>query len=239
MNRKELKQQAKLILKTQYGRILFMVFLYHIVTLDFFSLEADGATSSLYIDVSGMSFALELSAIVIALMCILVIFNLLYSIFVSPVFMYGYYNHIKYQALGNPNFDMMAGFHDNYKKIVKMNFIAGLEILIGTILLVVPGIIKALQYQYINEILEEHPDWEYQEVMTESKRITAGHKMELLILEISFFGWVLLASLLSSLTFSFAFYFVDPYIDLTKANAYLWLKSLDHENLYIQNQPLS
>ena len=238
MNRKALKQQAKLVMKTQYWRLLLIVFLYEIVTLDFVSLNVDTTTYTLTIDISGMPYAIELSAMIIAMLAILGLFSIFYSIFVSPVFHYGFVNHFKHQALGNPNYDLMAGFHENYKKIVKMNFIAGLEIALWTVVFVIPGIIKGLEYLYINEILEEHPDWTHREVMNESKRIMYGHKKEVFILDLSFFGWVFLATLVASFTFGFVSSFVTPYINLTNANAYLWFKSLDEKQYNFQNEPL-
>lgn len=96
-----------------------------------------------------------------------------------------------------------------------------------------PGIIKALEYTYIKEILEEHPDWSCKEVLKESKRLTYGHKWEIFVLNLSFFLWVLAFGFLDNFTFGLASYFLSPYTSMTDVMCYLWLKEIDQTE-YVQ-----
>ena len=65
-------------------------------------------------------------------------------------------------------------------------------------------------------ILADHPEITVREAMNESKRMTQGHKMDLFILQLSFIGWGILATL----TFGIGYFWLIPYMQVTMANTY-------------------
>lgn len=81
------------------------------------------------------------------------------------------------------------------------------------LLLIVPGLVKALSYAMTPYIAVEHPDWTANECITESRRIMDGNKWRLFCLGFSFIGWYLLLIPASyiPLAGSFANYFLMPY----------------------------
>lgn len=231
MNRKALKTQAKQLLKTHYWKILIPIVFTAIVSLNFVSLETEvngyGNVNGIYLSLFSFTIPIDLSNIWYVVI-ILVILALLFGIFFSDVINYGLDNKLKHFALGDgEQYDLFSGFHTNYFKIVKLNFFVGLEILLWMCLFIVPGIIKAYQYQFVNEILDDNPEWSIREIKNESKRLTQGHKWELFVLNLSFFGWVFLFNLLNNFTFGIASYFLKPYTSMTNVYAYLWLKEID------------
>lgn len=82
-----------------------------------------------------------------------------------------------------------------YWKAVGMNVVRSLLICFWGIFLVIPGIFAAYNYSMADYILYIHPEMGVMEVLRESKQRMYGHRMGLFVLELSFIGWSLLASL--------------------------------------------
>ena len=73
-----------------------------------------------------------------------------------------------------------------------MNFLTGLYLVLWTLLLIVPGIIKTYSYAMTPYILAEHPEMTVNQAITESRRIMNGNKGRLFCLNFSFIGWAFL-----------------------------------------------
>lgn len=82
-----------------------------------------------------------------------------------------------------------------YWKTVGMSIVRCLLISFWSIFLVIPGIVTAYNYSMADYILYTHPEMGVMEVLRESKKRMYGHRLGLLVLELSFIGWALLASL--------------------------------------------
>ena len=80
-----------------------------------------------------------------------------------------------------------------------------------SLLLFIPGIIKAFSYAATFYLLREHPEMGAKEAITTSRAIMDGHKMEAFILGLSFIGWWLLVIV----TFGLAGFYVIPYLSVT------------------------
>jgi len=91
-----------------------------------------------------------------------------------------------------------------------------LFIILWTLLLIIPGIIKSYSYAMAYYILAENPDMTAREALTESKIIMDGHKLDFFVLQLSFFWWALLCVV----TLGIAFIYVMPYQQLTFTNFY-------------------
>lgn len=111
------------------------------------------------------------------------------------------------------------------------SFVAGLltaiyEIL-WSFLFFIPGIIASLSYSMTFFILADNPKISGSDAIKKSKEMMKGHKMELFVLTLSFFGWWLLALI----TFGIAYIYVIPYYSLTISNFYETIKS-DNEPVF-------
>ena len=76
-----------------------------------------------------------------------------------------------------------------------MKFLQGLYIVLWSLLLVIPGIVKIYSYAMTPYIMAEHPSLTANEAITESRRIMDGNKWRLFCLDFSFIGWELLCVL--------------------------------------------
>ncbi len=92
--------------------------------------------------------------------------------------------------------------------------------LLWTLLLVIPGIIKAYSYSMTFYILRENPEMTAGDAITASQKMMDGHKMDLFLLSLSFIGWAILASI----TFGFVYLWLFPYIYTAYAAFYETLK---------------
>ena len=92
--------------------------------------------------------------------------------------------------------------------------------LLWTLLLVIPGIIKAYSYSMTFYILRENPEMTAGDAITASQKMMDGHKMDLFLLSLSFIGWAILASI----TFGIGYLWLIPYIYTAYAAFYETLK---------------
>lgn len=81
-------------------------------------------------------------------------------------------------------------------------------------------------------ILSENPDIPIKKALNESARLMEGHKIEFLILQLSFFWWIIL----SFITFGFMSIYVTPYIVATNTNFY---KSLKEDNISVEKSNIN
>lgn len=98
--------------------------------------------------------------------------------------------------------------------------------LLWTLLLVIPGIIKAYSYSMTFYILRENPEMTAGDAITASQKMMDGHKMDLFLLSLSFIGWAILASI----TFGIGYLWLIPYIYTAYAAFYETLKKRDVRN---------
>ena len=92
--------------------------------------------------------------------------------------------------------------------------------LLWTLLLVIPGIIKAYSYSMTFYILRENPEMTAGDAITASQKMMDGHKMDLFLQSLSFIGWAILASI----TFGIGYLWLIPYIYTAYAAFYETLK---------------
>ena len=80
-------------------------------------------------------------------------------------------------------------------KIILLNFLMVLFTILWSMLLFFPGIIALYRYSQAIYILVDDPTKSPMQCLRESSAMMRGHKMELFSLQMSFFGWYLLAFL--------------------------------------------
>ena len=116
--------------------------------------------------------------------------------------------------------DAFQGFNDWWSAF-KVYFLTSILTALWTLLFIIPGIIKSIEYSMAMYILAENPGKSARECIEESKAMTYGHRMELFMLSLSFIGWALLCGI----TFGIAGIWVIPYMNATFTNAYNSLKA--------------
>ena len=89
-------------------------------------------------------------------------------------------------------------------------------LILWTLLLIIPGIIKSFSYAMTYFILNDHPEYTANQAITESRRMMNGHKMDYFLLCLSFIGWFIL----SILTIGIGFLWLVPYFYSTSAAFY-------------------
>lgn len=89
-------------------------------------------------------------------------------------------------------------------------------LMLWTLLLIIPGIIKSFSYSMTYFILNDRPEYTANQAITESRRMMNGHKMDYFLLCLSFLGWFIL----SILTLGIGFLWSAPYFYATSARFY-------------------
>ncbi|OCA90588.1 hypothetical protein A8F94_01515 [Bacillus sp. FJAT-27225] len=112
-----------------------------------------------------------------------------------------------------------------YFKTIGLYLLTLIYTILWSLLLLVPGIIKALAYSQAYFILKDNPDMVVNDVITESRKLMDGYKWKYFLLTLSFIGW----ALLSILTLGIGLIWLVPYFTSALASFY--------QNLIEHRQP--
>ncbi|MCF7950378.1 MAG: DUF975 family protein [Spirochaetaceae bacterium] len=112
-----------------------------------------------------------------------------------------------------------------YYDIVVTMLLRGIYLILWTLLLIIPGIIKMYAYRMVPYILADNPNIGHSRAIDLSSQMTMGEKFDIFVLDLSFLGWFLLGAL----ALGIGVLFVQPYYDATNAELYFKLreKALD------------
>lgn len=163
-------------------------------------------------------------------------FSMLFDIFVGLALTVGLARFFVQNRYGVTDVStVFSSFRRNYGNTVGAMFVTGLFIVLWGLLLVIPGIVKALEYCMVKYILADNPSMPGERARQLSSMMTHGEKADVLMLFLSFFGWYLLAGvplavfsrflqpvglLFSVVTFSL----VGAYYDATFAELYIFMR---------------
>lgn len=126
------------------------------------------------------------------------------------------------QIVENKNDIKVQQVFEFYKNINRLGqlilayIVSMLYIVLGLILLIVPGIILALRYSMLPFILADYSDITWRDALKKSKELTDGRKGEIFMYGLSFIGWFLLVAI----TAGIMSIYVLPYFQATMANLY-------------------
>lgn len=112
---------------------------------------------------------------------------------------------------------------DGYKDIGRIFgtvFLCHIYTFLWTLLLVIPGIVKAYSYAMTYFVLKDYPGLAYNAAIEKSMAMMSGYKMKLFLLDLSFIGWAILCCL----TLGIGFLFLTPYVQASHAAFYEDLK---------------
>lgn len=109
---------------------------------------------------------------------------------------------------------------NSYKKAIIYYFLTGLYLILWSLLLIIPGIIKSFSYAMTSYILIEEPYLTPSQAITKSRQMMDGYKWKLFCLYLSFAGWVIL----SIMTVGIGFLWLTPYYQASIAHFYSHIK---------------
>ena len=112
-----------------------------------------------------------------------------------------------------------------YWKSIGVSLLMGIYIFLWALLLIIPGIVKALSYSMAQYIIAENPEMRAEEAIQRSMKMMDGHKMELFILYLIGFGLVIL----SVFTLFIGILWIMPWMQVAMAKFYLYVKE-DYES---------
>lgn len=104
--------------------------------------------------------------------------------------------------------------------IIILSIVMAIVVCLGYVLLIVPGVMLSFGWSMASYVLRDNIESGLG-ALSESWRITKGHKMDLFVLGLSFIPWMLLGII----TCGLAFIYVYPYMSVTYAKAYESLKA--------------
>ena len=117
--------------------------------------------------------------------------------------------------------DELVSAFPMFWKVVGLNLYTGLLTFLWSLLLVIPGLVAVYRYRMAPLLLIDHPDWSIGKCVSESKRLMKGEKLNLFVLDWSFFGWTLLSSFCAMMTFVPVMdIWLAPYMQVTECHFY-------------------
>lgn len=118
----------------------------------------------------------------------------------------------------------IKGLFAGYKDFIRISFtglLALVYIWLWSLLLVVPGIIKALSYAMTPYVLADNPDLKNNKAIERSMAMMEGHKMDLFMMTLVFVGW----GFLCIFTLGIGFLWLTPYMNASYAKFYEEVKA--------------
>ncbi len=90
---------------------------------------------------------------------------------------------------------LLDGFRGSIGNHILVGFLVELFTALWSMLFFIPGIVKAIAYSQSFYIAIEHPEYDANTCITESRKMMNGHKWEYFCLQLSFLGWIIVGSL--------------------------------------------
>lgn len=216
MNRKLLKNNAKIALKRNFWIIMLVVLICGILGVDNSSIaqisisqytnkinnvfQSNINTPSVYdVQQNIEPNLINLSSILIIFLAIIfILIAIAWIVFIVNPITVGYKRFFMKNRNGTGIVsDIFCVFSENYLPIVKAMFGTQIRIFAWSLLFIIPGIIKFYQYFFVPFILSENPNISGQRAREISTQMTKNYKFDIFILTLSFFGWAILTSILS------------------------------------------
>lgn len=214
-----LKTNAKTALKHNYWRTFFVC-----IVAGFFLYTSPTATvSASYGSVQSKVNAAENFVFVLAASLVIIALSIAFTFFLAGAIEVGFSRYLMENRVGNPPFSSLFSVFGSpdYWNVIKIMFMRSVYIFLWSLLFVIPGIIKSLEYQAIPYILSENPSISKDRAFALSRQMTNGEKGAIFVLDLSFFGW----EILCMFTFGIGLLFLAPYVHATNAELYSVLRA--------------
>ena len=189
MSREELKKWAKEKVKNKFWLVLAVLLVSGLITnLSFYDFNTDvnGKITATGFSLGWLFFFVEVG---------------------TTYFMVNYINDKEVE------FKDIFKFSSDFVRCLVVSLLEMLYIFLYTLLLIVPGIMKAYSYSLVPYLLadEKYKELKASEILKKSEEMMNGHRMDLFVLQLSFCGWLLLGII----TCGLALIYVTPYMRTT------------------------
>lgn len=222
---KELRVKAWNSLKGKYWRAFLVILVLGLLASIGTSLEtgSQNLTDMLnLVDPSEMDETMELGAAVVGTIAtVMAVVGMAISLFVGNAADVGLAHYFILNTDSKPSFaDAFYGFKVKYLRNIGTLLLVGIKIVLWSCLLLIPGIIKSVEYSIIPYILADDAEITSKEAFRKAKEMM-GNKWRLCKLYISFFGWFVLCVVTCGLGTPFLL----PYVSAANAEFYAELKN--------------
>ncbi len=159
------------------------------------------------------------SVLLIVFMAVIAVIGaIMIDLYIKNPIEYGCRSWFRHQAAGDDSVHITDIYRSGDLKRVGWTMLyRDLTIFLYTFLLIIPGIIKALEYYFVPQILEDHPELSEKEVLQFSSDMMYGRKMELFEFLLTFLGWWLLGAVTMGLS---RIFFSNPYQTMSEQLLY-------------------
>ena len=110
-----------------------------------------------------------------------------------------------------------------FTKVISLSVVITVIVMFWSLLFIFPGIVAYYKYRQAYYILLDDPTKTIMHCMNESKQLMHGKKIDLFLLDVSFFSWYILNTLVLSFVipvFPIISIWLTPYYGLTQATYY-------------------
>ena len=223
---KELRVKAWNSLKGKYWRAFLVILVLGLLASIGTSLEtgSQNLTETInLVDPSEMDETMELGAAVVGTIAtVMAVVGMAISLFVGNAADVGLAHYFILNTDSKPSFaDAFYGFKVKYLRNIGTLLLVGIKIVLWSCLLLIPGIIKSVEYSIIPYILADDAEITSKEAFRKAKEMMMGNKWRLCKLYISFFGWFVLCVVTCGLGTPFLL----PYVSAANAEFYAELKN--------------
>lgn len=145
----------------------------------------------------------------------------LFNILLSGAFSLGlssYFLRLSRQDASLESSEVFSGFK-RYGDALFAGVLIGAIVLLGVVLLIIPGIIAALALSQTYNIMNDNRDLSVPDALRKSHELMKGHRTDYFLFNLSFIGWALLCIL----TLGLGFLILGPYISTSNAIYYRYL----------------
>ncbi len=127
--------------------------------------------------------------------------------------------------------DIFEAFKKNPWTIFLIGLLRDIFIFLWTLLLIIPGIMKAYSYAMAWYIYNDNPNMGPMETLRTSEQMMKGHRWELFKLQFSFWPWILLGII----TFGLAWIYIYPWLSSSIVLFYEELKGTEEIGEQVDN----
>ena len=127
-------------------------------------------------------------------------------------------NSMEKAGLGNILFGFQNGY---YGKTVWTLFLKNLYIFLWSLLLLIPGIVKAYEYRMVPYLLADYPELSNEEAFRISREMMNGVMMNTFIFHLYYIGWYVISGIKCK---PVGIFYLSPYKYATDAELFLVLK---------------
>lgn len=212
MNRKELKRMAKDSLKGKYAEAIKLYLIYFLIIFGINFIIGFGF--GFYAGITGNpinDFTMSIIEIVASII----------SIIIESLIAFGMTSfYLKISRNEKVTYKELFSKKHLFWPYIAIYVVTTIFTFLWSLLFIIPGIIASIAYSLVYLIKLDNEELSTLEVIKESKRLMDGHKWEYFVLNLSFIGWILLGLL----TFGILYFWLIPYMSVTQANFYNYLK---------------